>query len=326
MSITRTPLRFRTAVAPDDGPGRGGRSAPSARARALLIVGAAALLLAVLAWLLLRPPSGLDRITAAGARTTEEGTARVGVTTLIDAPGSGQQRTQALGVIDFARDRSQLQVRIGLPPATAGGNASTLSLLTITDGPTTYLRSPAWPDGQPWARVVDPEQAAPTAVEEDGVDAGAAATSFDLGGQLALLTAGSADPELLGEETVRNVATTHYRVEVDLAAAIERAEPEDVPPLEQIAAATGSYRFPLELWIDAEDRVRRLRYNLAIPTPGEEDPSDETAAATRYATQVEYFDFGVEVDVTPPELTVDYAVGGPQPEADDGAEDGADEE
>lgn len=233
--------------------------------------------------------SATERVAAAGARTTQEGTARVSMTTLLGTSEDAGQRSQAVGVIDFDAGRTAFQVRVGVPGQADGTAATSVPVLTVTDGATTYLRSPDWPRSQPWVRYV--EQGA------DGPTTGGGA-GYDLGGQLELLLGAASAPEALGEEEIRNVPTRHWRATVDLAAAAAAGEGEQTAALEQISALTDDGQLPLELWVDEMGRVRRLTYSLEVA-------GDEETVGVR--TQVEYYDFGVEADVSVPELTVDYA-------------------
>lgn len=232
--------------------------------------------------------SDAERVAAAGVRTTQEGTARVSMTSLLRTSQEAGQRSQAAGLIDFEAGRTAFRVRVGLPGQAEGSAPSSVALLTVTDGATTYLRSPNWPQGQPWVRYV--EQGA------DGPVAGGSA-GYDLGGQLELLLGAASAPQALGEEEIRNVPTRRWRTTVDLAAAAEAGDDEQAAALEQISAL-GDGRLPLELWVDELGRVRRLAYSLEMA-------GDE--GTTTVDTQVEYYDFGVEADVAVPELTVDYS-------------------
>jgi hypothetical protein len=90
----------------------------------------------------------------------------------------------------------------------------------------------------------------------------------------------------LGDEDVRGVETTHYRAKVDgrkLLQQMERADKLHTP--EEV---WGDRFFPVELWIDEESRVRRIRL-------AEGADANESTVMT-----IEFFDYGVDVDVEPP--------------------------
>ncbi len=76
-----------------------------------------------------------------------------------------------------------------------------------------------------------------------------------------------------GTETVRGARTTHYRATVQLS---------------QLGAPPEYDRYPVEVWIDDDGRARRYRYHPVTLEPTEE------------IFVWEFFDFGVQVDLSPP--------------------------
>jgi hypothetical protein len=93
--------------------------------------------------------------------------------------------------------------------------------------------------------------------------------------------------ERLGTEDVRGVETTHYRAEVDSKKLIEQLPPGRRPEPNEMA---GDRLLPVDLWIDGESRLRRIRLT-------EELSEDDEA---QMVMTIELFDYGVEVDVQPP--------------------------
>jgi hypothetical protein len=93
------------------------------------------------------------------------------------------------------------------------------------------------------------------------------------------------DAVQIGQETVRGVPATHYRVTVDLVRA-DAALPAGV------SVPSGPYRslraLPAEVWLDAAGLARRISVN------------SEPAAAEAVWSIVELWDFGVAADITPP--------------------------
>jgi LppX_LprAFG lipoprotein len=94
----------------------------------------------------------------------------------------------------------------------------------------------------------------------------------------------SDETEKLGNEDVRGVETTRYRAKVDgrkllqqMPTSNKRYEPEEV---------WGDRFVPVELWIDEESRVRRIRLT---------EDGEGSSVMT-----IEFFDYGVDVDVQPP--------------------------
>ena len=100
-----------------------------------------------------------------------------------------------------------------------------------------------------------------------------------------LIRAAESDSKNLGEEDVRGAPTTHHRIEVDPKELAEHLPAERKPDLED---PTQSEPFPVDVWVDDEDRVRRLLIR------------DEMAGGDSMTITTEFFDFGIEVDVDRP--------------------------
>jgi hypothetical protein len=73
----------------------------------------------------------------------------------------------------------------------------------------------------------------------------------------------------MGSETVDGVSTTHYHGTLQLSRVLERLPTNDQAAakatLEKLGSATGG--IPVDVWIDAQNRVRRIRMNLSV-SPG----------------------------------------------------------
>jgi hypothetical protein len=95
----------------------------------------------------------------------------------------------------------------------------------------------------------------------------------------------------VGTDTVRDAETTHYRFVTDLSALAENGPEELRPSYEQLMQITGAEEIPTEVWIDEDDLVRRIVTDFEIEQQGQRVVQQST---------IEYFDFGVEVDVQPP--------------------------
>lgn len=111
-------------------------------------------------------------------------------------------------------------------------------------------------------------------------------------GPISFLGGADGDIEELGTEIVRNTPTTHYRFNVDLAASAAALPPElaeAVKPMFEEMPAT----FPAEAWVDEDNMVRRIRYSMALP-------GEEGQPAESIDTQMEFFDFGAEVEISEP--------------------------
>ncbi len=298
---------------------------------------AAAMALGVAGFSLIRG-SEFDRVVAAGERTEDSGTARVAVVTVVDAGvGRSRQRLDLVGLVDFGSGATQLEVRIGAPTTSGEPAPGGVSLMLVDDGTDVYVRDPAGPPDQAWARL-EPAQG-----ELAGVADGLAAL-------LRSLRPGVTRVEEIGEEQVRGEATTHHRVTVDLVRASRAAPAGDRTELSRLTDIQGRDDLTLDVWVDGE-RVRRLSYALDLTrssqtsgepsatasssvspsvSPSEAPPSgaatgpgataDEAgvpglgtealAPGARYQVILEYFDFGVPFAVEVPE-NVEDAAGAP---------------
>jgi hypothetical protein len=109
------------------------------------------------------------------------------------------------------------------------------------------------------------------------------------------LQAVSSRVERVGTESVRGVATTHYRARVEL-----RRLPAVAPPAKREQARRSSERliqligtdsYPIEAWIDSHHLVRRLHLTMAMKIQGHSLTQDMT---------IELFDFGPKHRIKPP--------------------------
>jgi hypothetical protein len=109
---------------------------------------------------------------------------------------------------------------------------------------------------------------------------------------------------VVGKEKVRGEQTTHYRVEVNLAKAVENAPAEARAAMRKLA---GFYVNPVQsadVWLDSDGRSRR--YRQTIDSANMKLPECLTAASSqspfRGTTTItnEMYDFGKDVKVTIP--------------------------
>jgi hypothetical protein len=102
--------------------------------------------------------------------------------------------------------------------------------------------------------------------------------------------------EEVGQEEVRGEGTTHYRVEIDLRIVKEKLRDADMSDDARAFMEKGLRQFreetmPAEVWVDDDGRVRRQDLEMALRSP---------AGGIDMDLRMEYFDFGVEVDVEKP--------------------------
>jgi hypothetical protein len=94
----------------------------------------------------------------------------------------------------------------------------------------------------------------------------------------------------VGDDEIRGVKTTHYRVTLDLAKAISNAPEAQRDRVETSVIALGTRNIPADVWVDGKGRLRKLRLRLkggTVVQPG--------------SVQFEFFDLGTPVTVMQPD-------------------------
>jgi hypothetical protein len=134
-----------------------------------------------------------------------------------------------------------------------------------------------------WARV----EMADVVGSGEVVDNDTVALALDPLGPLDLLRWPVAEIDELGREQVREATTRHLRASLDLTGGGGDAPPPD--SFEARLVAAGIETLPVDVWIDDEGRVRRLR--LSVDAAGE------------LTTTFEVFDIGSDVEVAVPDPT-----------------------
>ncbi|MDP1795147.1 MAG: LppX_LprAFG lipoprotein, partial [Acidimicrobiales bacterium] len=92
------------------------------------------------------------------------------------------------------------------------------------------------------------------------------------------------DLEEVGKQTLRGAETTHLRGRVDLSdkaiAAAPASEQEGLRSAQKVFGADG---YPVDVWLDADGRVRRVQYDIT---------SGEGAAKATTTVKLDLYDFG----------------------------------
>lgn len=226
-------------------------------------------------------------VLSAATKTTEAHTARVAMTITVRAGGAQPDTSTASGAVDFGEHRATLE-------QTIGGLKQTVVLF----GTVAYIRFPPsiashLPPGKTWVRV-DFQRLA----EEKGFDfQGFQQTgSSDPAQSLRYLNGVSSDVTDIGTEPVRGVDTHHYRFTIDFRKAAQH-DPDNAANYEQLERLYGITSMPMDAWIDADGRVRRMSFAFTIPASALATPG---ATDLHMTQQIEYFDFGVAVNVSEP--------------------------
>ena len=161
-----------------------------------------------------------------------------------------------------------------------------------------YMQSPQFEgvleEGKEWGKI-DIEKSS----KELGVDVGAVQQpgSGDPRQMFGQLKAMSGDIEKVGTDEVRGTETTHYSGDVEIDNLHEALPPDRQAAarksIERAKEVSGLKDYPLDVWIDEDDQVRRMRMKMEMKVLREEIAFDFT---------MEFFDYGTRVDIElPPE-------------------------
>lgn len=218
----------------------------------------------------------------AARKTTAAGSARVAL--MVGLPSSSSVHGD--GVFDLAGGRGDISLDLG----GAGGSLLSGQLETYIDQSGLYVKLPPGlvSASKPWVKV-DLASVAGLA----GVDLGSLSElrSTDPSQALQFLQGAVDDMRKVGKEKVRDAETTHYRGALDLKKAAAAAPAQAQDALNQSVDALGTSSLPADVWIDAQGRMRKLRFQI---------DSDGSGPKPATSVEVEMYDFGVAVDAQAP--------------------------
>jgi hypothetical protein len=196
------------------------------------------------------------------------------------------------GVQDSQEHRARFTFDLSEVGELSGGGVQLGEIDLLLDGFTLYMNLPFLETAglKPWVEI-DLQALA----QEGGFDLGSlrGLSQTDPTQVLQYLRAASDDIEEVGEEDVRGVGTTRYRMSIDLDKVARQAPEEARAAIEELLAESGLETIPAEVWIDDDGLVRRieLAYEGMEFTPGQKGDMN---------LRLELHDYGVEVDVQAP--------------------------
>jgi len=238
----------------------------------------------------------LDPVSAAASKTQNEGAVRVHLRMVVSGKG---QKVRMRGTGAFDGDSAELSFKLGSMPGRMGlpsGAASMAQLAHTTMKEVAleqngdyviYLRIPLLsselPGGKAWVKL-DLSKLG----KSEGIDLG----QLTSGGQLqpndllGMLEGEGAKVQTVGPATIDGVATTHYRVTIDLAKALESSGLTS-PMLKELA---GRVKTASEnVWIGKDGLVRRVQFAYGVPRK-----------AMRIAMTMDLYDYGAQISVAAP--------------------------
>jgi hypothetical protein len=228
-------------------------------------------------------------LAQAAATTTKAGSARFAMRMTMSTPQGGfTMRGRGIGSFTAPR-RMSFDFAMRLP-----SGAGSLDMTERLVGTTIYMRSPMLtqkiPGHKPWLKMD---------LDAIGRSQG---VSFS-----ALMNSSSSDPaqvltylkgvadgvQVVGNEAVAGVPTTHYRAVVSFRRMLDRLPPRArrqwAQSLERTSGVSPDATEPMDVWIDGQGRARQERMKVDMPK-----------LASSMTVLVTMTDFGVPVHVTAP--------------------------
>lgn len=236
-----------------------------------------------------RNASGTDplRVINAAYQKTTAATSKVDVVTQLNASSGGSSQAfsvHAAGNFDYSRHRGELTTT--LP---TGGTTTVLQI-----GDVIYLKLPVLPGApgpahKPWIRIV-PRDLPKASTSNGSLSSGLR----DPSQALSYLRSVSSRVDTVGAETIRGTKTTHYKVTVDLHK-LAASQPAMSQSADLLIKALHTSSLPVDVWVDAQGRVRQLRLQQPLPNTAGIGVSTGTVTMTE-----QFYDFGTPVTVAVP--------------------------
>ena len=240
----------------------------------------------------------LDPVARAAETTTRAGGAHVSLEGSVSSPATGMALTlKGQGAINFSRHEGNLVlVMSGLPASVQSQlNESSLQMNELFKSGSLYVGSSLFaaklPGGAHWLRLDLTRIGQAIGLDPSSLASGNA----DPTATLKYLSAGGATASVLGHESVRGVATTHYAGTLNLLKAAEAAPGANRAELRaafrKLVAETGTDSVPVEAWVDGHGLVRRTSMRITVNANGQK---------VQAQLSVEYHDFGPTPSVNAP--------------------------
>jgi hypothetical protein len=186
-------------------------------------------------------------------------------------PGDGSEGLVETGALTFDdHDRSR-----GMMTVKAGASGKEATMVVAAEGVTSYVKSEAFgslPDGKKWVELDFSSLA-----DKEGSPVPAASGGPEEGLQTLEKVK---DAHRVGMEEIRGVPTTHYRGTLP-------------PAAEVFGVKTHASALVVDVWIDAQDRIRRMEATVSTAAKADEPP-------TTTEMSIDYVDFGQVPEIEMP--------------------------
>jgi hypothetical protein len=256
----------------------------------------------------------LASLTQAANSSASADTAKFALTFDVSLPLPGAEKGlsfTAEGGFDTPAKRSQLkidlsslaelmeQVGSSLGGKVTGdlGTSSDWKLEAIQDGDVAYIHFPPLakqlPDGKTWVKGNADDL---SKTDTSGLDQFGSLSGMDPRDIFGFLKAVSGSIEAVGSEEVRGVETSHYRATLDpakLSELVPAGQRKALNGVDDAARQAGIDALPIDVWIDADNRIRKLSIDLDAKMPGSEE-------SLKASFVVELYDYGKPLDLELP--------------------------
>jgi hypothetical protein len=253
-----------------------------------------------------------DPVAAAATNTARLPTTHMSMTATMSVPGlAAPVQMSGHGAVDNVRKRGSMSLDMSSMassmPATGGLNDPSLwrgeYVFDFSGGMVVYMRFPfmskALGGGKSWVRMDIGSMGREMGVN---LDQFVQMNQSNPAQQLEFLRAVSGRFTKLGTGRVRGVTTTRYRTSIDI-----RKYPNLVPEkqrkamkksIDTLVGVMGKPTYPVEVWIDAKQLVRRMTMRMDMKAP---------TGSLAFAMSMDFYGFGrpVSVKFPRPEETVD---------------------
>lgn len=260
----------------------------------LLVVGLLAAAASLSATLASADTTGdLARIAGTAQALTKAGSAKIAGTVQVGGAATAPSSTSGTEHFTGAFDFKHRTGRITIDASALGTTRSTAKIQFLLVKGVAYIslesirrlangQLPSTLSGKKWLRF-------------DAKALGASGNQLsqaDPSSTLGTLGGVTGDVQNLGSETVRGAATTHYRIHIDLAQAVQKAPAARRAQVQQVIQALGgSGVLPADIWIDRQDRPRKFSLDFMAKTGTTSVSASES---------FEFSDFGAAVSVAAP--------------------------
>ncbi len=250
------------------------------------------------------PPTGSDDdrsvLIAAIAKTGQFTSARTeGWITVVGAEGQPSGTTATMGFTGEYDTRIPASIALidfsdlapGMPGADSLGPEMAASIGEFevrAIGDKAYMRIGLFSSlgiPTPWVSL--------TTDEASEIASGFGANTADPMGTLPVFYHADADVEVIGQEQVRGVDTTHFRISADVEKLLALADPEQADELRNTSGFPADGVLPIDMWIGDDGFVRRFSYKV-------DGGSSPDAGFESLEMVWEIFDYGEPITVIAP--------------------------